>query len=123
MGLTKREIRKKLLEPIGKPVHFKFPGNKSRRGKLLDRAVVFSSHNPDADYWDVVDLIEFPEHAHRLWIRLSYYRQVGDQLRWAGQTTITEPVHVMRRLFARAAKQKPWFRKVLTGALEDLSKR
>jgi hypothetical protein len=88
-----------------------------------NRAVVWSSETPDADYRDLVDLIEFPEHAHHRWIRRSDYRQAGDQLRWAGQTTITEPVPVMRRLFAHAAKQKSWFRKVLAGVRENLSKR
>jgi len=113
MSLTRKQIRQKLMEPVNKGVHFKFPGGMSRRGKLLDRVVVWSGHAPDADYWDVIDLIEFPEHRHRRWIRLGYYRQVGDRLRWAGQTTITEPIHVMRRLFRQAAREKGWFREVL----------
>jgi hypothetical protein len=119
MSLTRKEIRQKLMEPVGKAVQFGFPNNKLRRGKLLDREVVWSSHHPDADYWDVVDLIEFPEHAHHLWIRFGYYRQVGDRLRWASQTTITEPIHVMKRVFSQTAKRKNWFCKVLVGVFRD----
>jgi len=99
---------------------FKYPGGKADKvGRLLDRAIVWSGPSPSgADYWDVVDLIEFPsEKKHRKWIRIGYYRQVGNRLGWAAQTTITEPVHNMKRLFSQAAKQKVWFRKILVAAV------
>ena len=67
-------------------------------------------------YWDVVDLIKFQNVKEGLRIRIGYYRQVGNQLRWASQTTITEPVNTMKRLFAQAAKEKEWFRKALVPA-------
>ena len=118
MKLTKKQIIAKLLKPIGKRVAFKYPGGKAdKRGLLKDRAIVQGSHNlSGADYWDVVDLIEFPQEKHPRWIRIGYYRQVGSRLRWASQTTITEPVHIMKRLLAQAAQQKKWFRAVLSEA-------
>jgi len=96
--MTTKEIRKKLMKPVGKPVKFKYPGGGVRKGRLLDRRIVESLHGHGANYWDVVDLIEFPEERYKQWIRVSYYRQVGDLCRWAGQTSITEPIHIMRQL-------------------------
>jgi hypothetical protein len=91
------------------------------RGYLRDRAIVWSGHSPSgADYWDVVDLIEFPHAKHRDWIRIGYYRQEAEKLRWASQTTITEPVHIMKRVLTQAAKQKEWFRKVLVSVARKL---
>jgi hypothetical protein len=114
MSLSKTEIRNKLRSAVGKSVAFKYPGGHHKRGLLKDRVVVWSGPSPSgADYWDVVDLIEFSNEKHPIWIRIGYYRQVGDQLRWAGQTTITEPRHIMRRIFAQAANQKKWFRDLL----------
>jgi hypothetical protein len=67
-----------------------------------------------AAYWDVVDLIEFPHKGKpQQWIRIGYYRQVGDILRWGSQTTITEPAKVWKRVFMQAATQKKWFRDLL----------
>ncbi len=118
MSLTKKEIKTKLMKAVGKKVAFKYPGDKgNKRGYLKDRVIVWSGHSPSgADYWDVVDLIVFPRERERRRIRIGYYRQVGDKLRWASQTTITEPVHVLKRILAQAAKEKEWFRKVLIAA-------
>jgi hypothetical protein len=118
LNLTRKEVKARLLKPVGKRVAFNYPGGQgNRRGYLRDRAIVWSGHSPSgADYWDVVDLIEFPTAKHRDWIRIGYYRQVGDKLRWGSQTTITEPVHTMVRLLGQAAKQKQWFRKILVSA-------
>jgi hypothetical protein len=93
MGLTKQEVRAKLMKAVGRPVAFKYPGS-SVRGRLKDRAIVPSGWFDGAYYWDVIDLIEFPREMHRYRIRIGYYRQVGEKIRFAGQTTITEPVHV-----------------------------
>lgn len=117
MMLTKREVRAKLMGRCGTRVRFRYPGNNTRTGRLIDRVVVFSSRLTDASYWDVIDLIEFPDHKHRKWIRISYYRQVGDKLRWAGQTSITEPLHVWKRIFGQGARKKNWFRDVLASAV------
>jgi hypothetical protein len=120
LSLTKKEVRAKLQEPVGRPVKFDYPDGKfKRRGRLKERVIVWSGLSDEGnqvEYWDVVDLIEFPHKArHRLWIRIGYYRQVGDKLRWASQTTITEPPRQMKRIFAQAAKKK-WFRDVLPKA-------
>jgi len=117
MSLTKKEIHAKLRKPVGKPVKFNYPGGvDNKRGCVRDRVIVWSGISRSrAVYWDVVDLIEFPDEKHKRWIRIGYYRQVGDKLRWAGQTTITEPCHIMKRIFAQAAKKK-WFRDVLPRA-------
>lgn len=118
MSLTRKEIKAKLMKAVGKKVAFNYPGNKgNKQGVLRDRVVVWSGPSPsDADYLDVVDLIEFQNVKERLRIRIGYYRQVGDKLRWASQTTITEPVRIMKRLLAQAAKEKEWFRKALVPA-------
>jgi len=114
VNLTRKEIKAKLMNAVGKEVAFNYPGEHNKRGFLRDRVVVWSGHSPSgADYWDVVDLIEFYGDKYRYWIRIGYYRRVGDELRWASQTTITEPAHIMKRLLAQAAKEKEWFRKAL----------
>jgi hypothetical protein len=120
LSLTKKEVKAKLMEAVGKRVAFNYPGGKgNQRGVLKDRVVSWSGPSPSgADYWDVVDLIEFHGDRHRYWIRIGYYRHrhVEDKIGWASQTTITEPVHIMKRLLARAAKEKDWFRRVLVPA-------
>jgi hypothetical protein len=118
LTLTKKEIKAKLMEAVGKKVAFNYPGNRgNKRGLLKDRVIVWSGHSTSgADYWDVVDLIEFQNVKNGLRIGIGYYRQVGNRLRWASQTTITEPVHTMQRLLAQAAKEKEWFRRALIPA-------
>ena len=118
LSLTKKEIKAKLMKAVGKKVAFNYPGNRgNKRGLLKDRVIVWSGHSSSgADYWDVVDLIEFHNVRDGLRIRIGYYRQVGDKLRWASQTTITEPVQTMQRLLAQAAKEKEWFRRALVPA-------
>ena len=116
LSLTEKEIRTRLLKAVGKQVKFDYPGGiGNKRGRLKDRVIVWSGGDgqSDAVYWDVVDLIEFPDAKDKDWIRIGYYRQVGDRLRWASQTTITEPCHTMKRVFACAAKEKKWFRDLL----------
>jgi hypothetical protein len=115
--MTKKEIYAKLREPINREVHFKYPNGHHKRGVLLERAIVWSGHSSSgADYWNVIDLIRFPDERHTKWIRVGYYRQVGNRLGWAGQTTITEPVRQWKRLLVQAANQKKWFRRLLLAA-------
>lgn len=123
LSLTKKDVRAKLQEPVGKRVKFNFPDDRdNKRGHLRERVIVRSGWHADGNkvgavYWDVVDLIEFPHKGNpRQWVRIGYYRQVVDKLRWASQTTITEPLHQMKRIFAQAAKQKKWFRDLLPPA-------
>lgn len=117
--MTRKEILSKLQASVGKPVRYKYPNSYVQTGRLKDRAVVRSGTHPsDAVYWTVIDLIEFPKEKARDWIRIGYYRESKARLRWAGQTTISEPVQTMKRLLAEAAKQKPWFRQIVCEAAE-----
>jgi hypothetical protein len=119
-----QETLEKIMDAVGRPVSFKFPGSEGdKKGILKDRAIVPS--NPGTTgipYWDVIDLIEFPEEAEPHWIRIGYYRISNGRLNWGSQTTITEPVGVWKRVLIDAAKQKPWFRNLLKDVMQDLHK-
>lgn len=119
--LTRKELVQRMLRPINKPVSFTYPGTDGpMRGILMDRAVIRGGDVAGAKYWDVVDLIEFGTKRSDRCIRISYYRQVGDKLGWAGQTSITEPLHVWKRMFVQAALEKPWFRDLLLSAVDEI---
>ena len=116
-------VIQKILKKIGKNVSFTYPGNeKGKEGLLRDRVVMPSNLGPKGiPYWDVVDLIEFPEEAELEWIRIGYYRmKQGERLRWGSQTTITEPIGVWKKLFVQAASEKPWFKKLLDDVMKEL---
>ncbi len=87
---------------------------------LKDRSVIQSDPNSKVPYWDVVDLIEFPEEKESEWIRIGYYRKPKDKLIWASQTTITESISVWKRILTQAAKEKSWFRELLLGVVMEL---
>lgn len=119
MTMDDDSIAAKLLEPIGKKVHFTYPGDEpNKKGVLKDRAFIPSPGATEVPYWDVVDLIEFPDEPEPEWIRIGYYRKPKDRLVWASQTTITEPVGTWKELLVHAAKEKRWFRKLLEEVLE-----
>ena len=96
------EIERQILSRVGKPVHFKYPGDEgSRRGVLKDRVVIQS--NPGAQgvpYWDVADLIEFPDAPEPLWMRVGYYRYAYGRLVWGSQTVTG---HDLRRFLIELA--------------------
>ena len=102
----KKEL--KILGAVGGPVSFHYPaGEKHKRGRLIDRIVVRSNpRTRGVPYWNVVDLIRFPEEKEKKWIRIGYYRMPKDRLRWASQTAVTEPVSAWKRILSEAAKQK-----------------
>jgi hypothetical protein len=118
------DVVEKILKCVGKPVSFQYPGNEGRKnGILRDRSVTRS--NPDESgvpYWDVVDLIEFPDQPEKEWVRIGYYRKPHDHLVWASQTTITEPISAWKRLLVHAAREKPWFMKLLEDVMKELRK-
>jgi hypothetical protein len=122
MGNVDESIKKKMLKPIGKRVHFQYPGDEGHKtGVLKDRVIVPSNPGETGvPYWDVVDLIEFSEEAEPLWMRIGYYRKPGEHLVWGSQTTITEPIKVWKRLLVQAANQKPWFKQLLTEVMWEL---
>lgn len=117
-------VVRKILRCVGRKVAFKYPaGEKHKAGFLAERAVVRS--NPGTrgvPYWDVVDLIKFPNEKNADWIRIGYYRVPRGRLQWGSQTTIAEPVKTWKRLLIEAAKQKPWFRDLLISAVAELKK-
>lgn len=119
--LTKNELVERMLRPINQPVSYTYPGTDGPlRGVLKDRAVIRGGDAAGAKYWDVVDLIHFGTKRSDRCMRISYYRQVGDKLGWAGQTSITEPLHVWKRMFVQAALDKQWFRDLLFSAVEEI---
>jgi hypothetical protein len=90
MPMDVARIKKK----VGKRATFRHPGSEgTRRGILKDRKIAWRGKNPTgADYCDVVDIIKF-DGQKEPWLRIGYYRQaVGGPIRWAGQTTICEPL-------------------------------
>ena len=116
------DILAKLLKPVGKKVSFRYPAEEgSKRGILKDRMVIPS--NPRATgvpYWDVVDLINFPNEPEPYWIRIGYYRKPKDRLVWGSQTTITEPISVWKQILLQTARERSWFRKLIEEVVRDL---
>lgn len=119
---SKTDVVKKILSPIGKNVLFKFPGTEGKKfGILKDRTVVLSSDEKTGiPYWDVVDLINFPDEKEKDWIRIGYYRKPKERLVWGSQTTITEPVAVWKRILVKAAREKQWFRALLQEVIREM---
>ena len=116
MDDTIQQIKKR----IGNTVSFSYPEGPGQ-GILKDRAVIASNpHFTGVPYWDVVDLIEFPDDPEPTWIRIGYYRKSKDRLVWASQTTIAEPISVWKRLLVEAANEKLWFRKLLEDVIKEL---
>ena len=116
------EVIQKILSRIGKRVSFQYPENEGQKnGRLKDRVVMVSSPGAEGvPYWDVIDLIEFPNEDEPLWIRVGYYRKPKDHLVWGSQTTITEPIAIWKDLFVKAAREKPWFRKFLDDVMKEV---
>ena len=118
MTMDDDSIAAKIMDRIGKKVSFTYPDDEpNKTGILKDRAFIPSPGATGVPYWDVVDLIEFPDEPQPEWIRIGYYRKPKDRLVWASQTTITEPVETWKELLVRAAKEKRWFRKLLEEVL------
>ena len=117
-------IAAKLLKPIDKEVSFTYPGDEGcKKGVLKDRAFIHSPGTTGVPYWDVVDLIQFPDESKPKWIRIGYYREKPKgNLRWGSQTTITEPVEIWRKLLIHAAKEKKWFRKLLEDVMKEVKR-
>jgi hypothetical protein len=43
-----------------------------------------------------------------------------DRLVWGSQTTITEPIETWKELLVHAAKEKEWFRKLLSEVMQEV---
>ncbi len=116
------DARTKILQPVGKKVTFRYPGNEgTAAGMLKSRCVVPSVQAVGrVHYWDVVDLIKFDGKKDEDWIRIGYYREVEGKLRWGSQTTITEPIYIWKRLLVTAAREQVWFRQLLDDVMTEL---
>ena len=111
-----------ILAKVGRPVNFRYPGDEGhKKGVLRDRHVLPPQGGTGVPYWDVVDLICFPDEAETEWIRIGYYRKAKDRLVWGSQTTITEPVATWKRLLVGAARSKPWLRKLVEDVMAELN--
>jgi len=111
----------RILRAVGQPVVYTCP-ERVLQGILKCRSVTVSGSAPGSvTYWDVVDQIEFDGEPES-WIRIGYYREVGDKLRWASQTTITEPASIWKRILLTAGREQPWFRELLEDVMKDLSR-
>jgi hypothetical protein len=112
----------KILSKIGKNVEFTYPGDEGKkRGILRDRAVFEGSFVGEVPYWDVVDLIEFESEVELEFIRISYYRKKpGQSLNFGGQTSITEPLSVWKKILVSTAREKKWFRTLLQDVMSEL---
>jgi hypothetical protein len=112
-----------ILNKVGRPVRFEYPGNEGcKKGVLVDRAVVYSGVGSSGiPYWDIVDLIKFPNEPETDWMRIGYYRKPGNRLVFAGQTTIKEPVAIWKKLLVHAATEMPWFKALLEEVMRELS--
>ena len=86
---------------------FAYPkGEGEYYGKLKARCVLYApSMWVKVPYWDVVYIIEFEEPKKFVALRFGYYRLKGGKLRWASQTTLTEPLEVYMKLFVKAARE------------------
>jgi len=116
-------VANQILKAVGRPVSFQYPGTEGcKNGILIDRAVMHSPSpgSTSVPYWDVVDLIQFPNEPEPEWIRIGYYRKPGDRLVYGSQTTITEPIAAWKKLFVHAAREKAWFRELLEEVMAEL---
>ena len=114
----------KILEKIGSTVRYKYPPpQEPKEGILKDRVVIPSvNEKGEIPYWDIVDLIEFPQEKEKRWMRIGYYRKPKDRLVFAGQTTITEPISIWKKILLTASMEKPWFRDLLFEVVNELKK-
>lgn len=114
---------KHILSRVGTEVHFAYPKPEPLyQGILKDRCIMWAPSWSGVPYWDVVDLIEFTKPKKFKAMRFGYYRKSGGKLRWASQTTLTEPIETFKELFVKAAKQKKWFKEFLEDVLKTAKK-
>jgi hypothetical protein len=94
-----------------------------RKGTLLDRFVVYDGEYAGVVYWNLIDQIKFEHDPDNLWLRITYYRYLKNEIvrtkkgkitnrRWifAGQTSFSDPIKKFEELFVKAIKEKKWIR-------------
>ncbi len=115
--------KQKILSKIGEEVKFGYPGKEGKRyGELIHRIIVHENKVGNISYWDIVDFIKFKD-ENTIRMRIGYYRKKR-VLRFAGQNTITEPLHIWKKIFVNAAKDKDreWFRNLLKDVIKERPK-
>ena len=116
--MNEMEIIKRIRSRIGEEVNFTYPDGSLRKGELLDRVVEIGStsiHSEGKDYFNVIDLIKFPDDDEKN-IRFGYYIYDDEKgLRWGSQTTLCEPASLIHDLFKKA-RSKKWFLNVISAS-------
>ncbi|MGD0160810.1 MAG: hypothetical protein ABSB89_11010 [Candidatus Bathyarchaeia archaeon] len=124
---------------VNPKVTFTFPeGLRIRTGHLLERIVVKDSIEPSVNYWNILDFIKFQHDPDNLWLRITYYRYLKDEIvrtkkgkitnkRWifAGQTSISDPISAFERLFVKAIKEDKsgkWIRPLFKNIMKECHK-
>jgi hypothetical protein len=119
-ALSLSEEEEQILSRKGGRVRFKYPkGEIHFQGVLKDRCVMFAPSWTGVPYWDVIDLIQFTEPKRFEALRFGYYRKSKGKLRWASQTTLTEPIETFKALFIKAVREKDWFKRFLQDVLKE----
>ena len=122
MNFDVEKIMRKIKGRIGKKVRFKYPEG-IYKGKLIDRCILYApSEWVEVPYWDVVDLIQFETPKKFKAMRFGYYRFKNGKLKWASQTTLTEPLEIYKKLFVKAAREMKWFKEFLEEVIQELEK-
>lgn len=110
--------KQKILSAIGKPVHFEYKyKNTTEHGILKDRFCMPSPTSPN--YFNSLDLILFGEREE---LRLTYWHLLPTgKIKFAGQTSLCEPLETVVDLFTKAGREKSWFKKIIEKVYENLS--
>lgn len=115
MYFKEQRIEEKIMQAVGKRVKYAYPGGAIRSGVLQDRVI---THEPNSNYWNVIDLIHFHGEGD-LAVRFGSYRQSKTGLSWCKGSTFTRSMEGWKRQFV-AASEKSWFKNMLLDAVDKL---
>lgn len=121
-SLNIEEQKAYLYGKIGDRVIFKYPKKEGKKkGKLVDRFVIYDRENDMVVYWNMIDLIDFKDEDEN-WLRITYYRYKKKERKWvfAGQTSISDPISSFVELFVRAIREKEWIRPIFREVCKEL---
>jgi hypothetical protein len=109
-------ITERILRGVPKQSRFEFPGGNDREGCIIDRVTRYSNTDSAGVHcWDTIDLIAFPDGKY---IRFGYHHLNGHKLVFC-QRPLSDPIPTLTKLFAKAVREKPWFRAMISRALAD----
>lgn len=122
-------------------VTFTYPEEPYKRdGELLERIVVKDTIGPVVNYWNILDIIRFHHDPDNIWLRITYYRYLKNEIirtkkgkitnkRWifAGQTSISDPISAFEELFVKAIREdkngkwiRPLFKNIIKHCTKEL---